>query len=113
MAAFDIAPGGLGYIFIDRSVGAFFYNWNFGDGNTSTLQNYLDIIYTLFKKYYEDVYSNSTDINDVKIMDVDMGMIKQQNHIDCGVYVVELIVELFPIIIPSSIIPLQLSSARL
>lgn len=39
MAAFDVAPGGLGYIFIDKSVGAFFYNWNFGDGNTSTLQN--------------------------------------------------------------------------
>lgn len=36
---FDIAPGGLGYIFIDKSVGAFFYNWNFGDGNTSILQN--------------------------------------------------------------------------
>lgn len=36
---FDFAPGGLNYIFIDKSVGAFFYNWNFGDGNTSTLQN--------------------------------------------------------------------------
>jgi PKD repeat protein len=36
---FDFAPGGLDYIFIDKSSGAFFYNWNFGDGNTSILQN--------------------------------------------------------------------------
>ncbi len=39
IADFDFARGGLDYIFIDKSVGAFFYDWNFGDGNTSSLQN--------------------------------------------------------------------------
>jgi PKD repeat protein len=39
IASFTYSPGGLGYIFINQSVGAFYYDWDFGDGTTSTLEN--------------------------------------------------------------------------
>lgn len=38
-ASFSPQSGGLKYIFVNNSVGGWFYEWDFGDGNMSVVQN--------------------------------------------------------------------------